>query len=66
MKIERRKKSRKIILVLNDEEAGVLSALVDIGFDDFFKNRCRGNQRLKLSRIAADFFDKLLHYTNSD
>ena len=49
----------KTVLVLDDREVGVLSALVDVGFDDFFQNHCAGNFRLKLSRIAANFFDEL-------
>jgi len=33
--------------------------LVDDGFDDHFRTRCCGNNRLKVSKIAAEFFDKL-------
>jgi hypothetical protein len=58
MKIKR-KKDRKTVLVLDDREVRVLSDLVDDGFDDHFQHRCGGNRRLKVSRIAAEFFDKL-------
>lgn len=50
---------RRTVLSLDDEEIRVLSKLVDLGFDDFFQNYCAGNSRLKVSKIAAKFFDEL-------
>lgn len=58
MKIKR-KKRHKTVLILDHKEVKVLSALVDVGFDDFFRDHCSGNPSLKSSRIAAKFFDEL-------